>query len=101
MKTSSPKIASTIVGVPATISTPDSTARASAAGRPYSLSQTAVATPIGNAISVPSAVSIRVPMIGSLKPPPVLSASVSVVEPTMGDSPMASMFTYWMPRTSM
>ena len=65
LKTSSPKIASTIVGVPATISTPDSTARASPAGRPYSLSQTAVATPIGRAIAVPIAVSISVPRIGS------------------------------------
>ena len=65
MKTSRPKIASTIVGVPATISTPDSTARASQAGRPYSLSQTAVATPIGNAISVPIAVRMKVPYIGS------------------------------------
>ena len=60
-----------------------------------------MATPIGKAIRVPRAVSIKVPMIGSLKPPPVLSVFVSVVAPTMGDSPMASMFTYWMPRTNM
>ena len=53
LKTSRPKIARTMVGVPATISTPDSTARASQDGRPYSLSQTAIATPIGVAISVP------------------------------------------------
>ena len=49
-KTSRPKIASTMLGVPATISTPDSTARASQAGRPYSVSQTAIATPTGAAI---------------------------------------------------
>ena len=47
-KTSRPKIASTMLGVPATISTPDSTARASPAGRPYSVSQTAIPTPIGS-----------------------------------------------------
>jgi len=40
-------------GVPATISTPDSTARASHLGRANSLSQTAVATPSGTANAVP------------------------------------------------
>ena len=34
-----------MLGVPATISTPDSTARASQPGRPYSVSQTAIADP--------------------------------------------------------
>ena len=50
-KTIRPKIASTMLGVPATTSTPDSTARASHGGRPYSVSQTAVATPSGAAIA--------------------------------------------------
>ena len=36
-------MASTMLGMPATISIPDSTARASPAGRPYSVSQTAIA----------------------------------------------------------
>ena len=40
-----PKIASTMLGVPATTSTADSTARASQNGRAYSASHTAVATP--------------------------------------------------------
>ena len=65
MKTSRPKIASTIVGVPAMISTQDSTARASHDGLPYSLSQTAVPTPIGSATSVPIVVNSNVPRIGS------------------------------------
>jgi hypothetical protein len=50
---SSPKIASTMLGVPATISIPDSTERASQDGRPYSVSHTAAPTPSGSAISVP------------------------------------------------
>ena len=42
-----------MLGVPAITSTPDSTARASHAGLPYSVSQTAVATPSGAAIRSP------------------------------------------------
>ncbi len=66
---SSPKIASTTLGTPATISIADSTVRASHAGRAYSESQVAIPTPSGAAISVPIAVTISVPMIGSMKPP--------------------------------
>ena len=44
-----------MLGVPAITSTPDSIARASHVGLPYSVSQTAVATPSGAAIaSAPS-----------------------------------------------
>ena len=71
-KTSRPKIASTMLGVPATISTPDSTARASQEGRPYSVSQTAIPTPTGAAIAVPITVRTSVPSIGSRKPPLLL-----------------------------
>ena len=46
-----PNSASTIEGMPAIISIVDSTTRASADGRPYSLSQTAIATPTGSAIA--------------------------------------------------
>jgi len=68
-KISSPKIASTTLGTPATISIPDSTARASQAGRAYSESQAASATPTGAASAIPIAVTSSVPRIGSLKPP--------------------------------
>ena len=64
-----PKIARTIDGVPAIISTADSTTRASATGRPYSVSQTAIATPSGSAIAMPSAATSSVPISGSRKPP--------------------------------
>ena len=46
-KSARPKMAMTMSGVPATISMPDSTARASHDGRPYSTIQIAVATAIG------------------------------------------------------
>ncbi len=46
-KTSSPKIASSTLGTPAIISIADSTARASQAGRWYSDSHAASATPTG------------------------------------------------------
>ncbi len=59
---SSPKIASTMLGTPAIISTADSTARASHEGRRYSDSQAAIATPIGAAIRIPIAVTISVPI---------------------------------------
>ncbi len=76
----SPKIASTTLGAPAIISMPDSTARASAAGRPYSPSHTATATPSGAAIRMPSAPSSSVPRIGSRNPP-----EVACVAPTPGE----------------
>ncbi len=43
--------------------------RASAAGRPYSTSQTAIATPVGSAIEIPITATIRVPKRASEKPP--------------------------------
>jgi hypothetical protein len=55
--------------VPAIISTDDSQIRASTAGRPYSLSHTAIATPTGSAIDMAMAVTSRVPSNGSRKPP--------------------------------
>ena len=61
-----------MLGVPATTSTPDSTARASPKGRPYSVSQTAVATPSGAASAVPRIVSMNVPISGSRNPPVLL-----------------------------
>ena len=69
-----PNSASTIEGMPAIISIVDSATRASATGRPYSLSQTAIATPTGSAIAMPIAATIRVPISASEKPP--VSASV-------------------------
>jgi phosphate/sulfate permease len=48
---------------------PDSTRRASQAGRPYSTSHTAVPTAIGVAIAMPMTVRRTVPRIGSRKPP--------------------------------
>ena len=56
-------------GVPATISMPDSTARASHDGRPYSTIHIAAATASGVAIAIPITVSRTVPSIGSRKPP--------------------------------
>ncbi len=60
-KIARPKIAMTMSGVPATTSIPDSTARASGAGLPYSTSQTADATASGTAIAIPMIVSTIVP----------------------------------------
>ena len=51
-----------MLGTPASISIADSTARASHAGRPYSDSHAASATPTGAAIAIPIAVTIRVPI---------------------------------------
>ena len=73
-----PKIASTMLGAPPTISIADSTARASPAGRPYSTSHTAIATPSGPAIAVPIAVTSSVPSIGSRKPPVALCLTSAV-----------------------
>ena len=64
-----PNRASTIEGMPAIASIVDSVIRASAAGRPYSTSQTAIATPTGRAIAIPIAATIRVPKRASEKPP--------------------------------
>ena len=69
-----PKIASTTLGAPAIISMPDSTARASPAGRPYSPSHTATATPSGPAIRMPSAASSSVPRSGPETHPSCLRA---------------------------
>ncbi len=43
--------------------------RASAAGRPYSTSQTAIATPVGSASEIPITATIMVPKRASEKPP--------------------------------
>ena len=64
-----PNSASTIDGVPAIISTVDSTIRARPKGRPNSLSQTAIATPTGSAIAIPITATMKVPTSGSRKPP--------------------------------
>ncbi len=82
-KTSRPKIASTMLGVPAMISIADSTARASPEGRPYSVSQTAIVTPIGTAISDRHDQQERVPISGSRKPP--LFALVEVGVGALGE----------------
>ncbi len=66
---SRPKIASTMLGTPASVSIADSTARASHEGRPYSDSHAASATPSGAAIPIPTAVTMNVPISGSRKPP--------------------------------
>ena len=68
-----PNRARTIEGMPAIASIVDSVTRASAAGRPYSTSQTAIATPAGSAIAIPIAATIMVPMRASEKPPVSLS----------------------------
>ena len=85
-----------MLGVPATTSTPDSTDRASHPGRPYSVSQIAVATPSGAAIIVPSTVRRNVPMTGSRKPP-LRDCSRSA----SGLSNSSSGRRYWMPRTAL
>ena len=77
-KTTVPNSASTIDGVPATISTADSVSRASANGRPYSLSHTAVATPSGSAIAIAIAATSSVPSSGSRKPPVWVSLKPAV-----------------------
>ena len=64
-----PNRASTIEGMPAIASIVDSVIRASAVGRPYSTSQTAIATPAGSAIEIPITATIRVPKRASEKPP--------------------------------
>jgi hypothetical protein len=68
-----PKSASTIDGVPAIISIVDSAARASAKGRPYSLSQTPMPSPTGSAIAIAMSPTANVPINGSRKPPVSLS----------------------------
>ena len=68
-----PNSASTTDGSPASISTVDSATRASAVGRPNSLSQTAIPTPTGVAIAIANDPTIRVPSSGSRKPPVWLS----------------------------
>jgi hypothetical protein len=56
-------------GMPAIASIVDSVIRASAAGRPYSTSQTAIAIPVGSAIAIPIRATIIVPTKASEKPP--------------------------------
>jgi hypothetical protein len=91
-----PNSARTIDGVPAIISTVDSTMRASAKGRPNSLSQTAIATPSGRAIAIPIRPTRRVPTRGSRKPP--VSDSL---KPVFGALVSSSGRTYLIPWTSM
>ena len=64
-----PNRARTIEGMPAIASIVDSVIRASAAGLPYSTSQTATPTPTGSAIEIPITATIRVPKKASEKPP--------------------------------
>ncbi len=64
-----PNRARTIEGMPAIASIVDSVIRASAAGRPYSTSQTAIATPVGSAIAIAITATIMVPKRASEKPP--------------------------------
>ena len=64
-----PNRARTIEGMPAIASIVDSVIRARPAGRPYSTSQTAMPMPIGRAIEIPIAATIRVPRRASEKPP--------------------------------
>ena len=82
-KMTMPNSARTMVGIPAIASMVDSATRASAVGRPYSESQTAIPTPAGRAIAIAIAPTIRVPISGSRMPPvvawlkPALGAVVS------------------------
>ncbi len=64
-----PNSARTTDGAPASISTVDSASRASATGRPYSLSQTATPTPTGPAMAIAITATMTVPIIGPRKPP--------------------------------
>ena len=64
-----PNRASTIDGVPASISIVDSATRASARGRANSLSHTAIAIPSGVATIIAIAATIIVPSSGSRNPP--------------------------------
>ena len=68
-----PNSARRIEGVPASISIVDSTTRASAAGRPNSLSQTAIAIPTGTAIAIDMIAITTVSSSGSKNPPVWLS----------------------------
>ncbi len=70
-----PNRARTIDGVPAIISIADSATRASAEGRPYSLSHTAIAIPTGMAMPMASAVTTSVPSSGSRNPPLVAAVT--------------------------
>ena len=77
------------------ISTVDSTMRPSQRGRPYSITQTAVTTPIGTAIRSPIAPSRTVPSIASRKPPDPdwLTDALGCVTSRLGRR-------YWMPSTA-
>ena len=72
-KIATPNSASTMSGVPATISMLDSTTRASVWRTrptcPYSATQIALATASGKASAIPIAVSSSVPIRGSRMPP--------------------------------
>ena len=71
--------------MPAIASIVDSVIRASAAGRPYSTSQTATPTPIGKAIPIPIAATIRVPISASENPPVWFSLNPDVAGVTSID----------------
>uniref|UniRef100_A0A6J5Z5E9 Unannotated protein n=1 Tax=freshwater metagenome TaxID=449393 RepID=A0A6J5Z5E9_9ZZZZ len=68
-KRTRPKSASTMSGVPAMISIPESISRASHTGRPYSTIHVAAPIAIGVAITIPIRVIRIVPISGSKKPP--------------------------------
>ena len=89
-----PNRARTIDGTPAIISIVDSAARASAAGRPNSVSQTATATPAGSAIAIAIAATMTVPISGSSTPPVVFW-----LKPTFGGVVSRSRLTYRTPWT--
>ena len=89
-----PNRARTIDGMPAIASIVDSAARASAAGRPNSESQTAIATPAGRAIAIAIAATIAVPSSGSSTPPVLFW-----LKPTFGGVVSSSRFTYLSPWT--
>ena len=90
-----PNRARTIEGIPAIASIVDSVIRARAAGRPYSVSQTAIPTPIGRASAIPITATIIVPTRASEKPPVWLSlnpafAGVHSIEGFRNRSPWIS-----------
>ena len=90
-----PNRASTTEGAPASISTVDSTTRASAVGRPYSLSQTATPTPTGPAMPIAIPATRKVPIRGPRNPP------VSFwLKPTWGLVQISSGRRYRMPCTA-
>src|SRR4051812_18479420 len=88
-----PKRARTTEGTPAIISIVDSHTRASAVGRPYSVSHTATATPTGIAIAEAITARIKVP-IRALENPP---EPCSVKPLAFGGVVSCARFTYLIP----